>query len=233
MILQTLTAALHLFYPKVCLVCESRMLDTHDGYVCPLCERDFDEFTLPNESSEEMQRRLQKHFPGQDSIHDALALYRFYKGGKIQAVIHAFKYEGLPQVAVEFGRKLGRKILAERPHAQFDGVVFMPMHKLKHIERGYNQAQRLAAGVADILRLPLEPCVEKTRYTGTQTGLDAHEREQNVRGSFRATKDLTGKRLLLVDDVFTTGATLLSCAQALCAAHAAHITVATLAVTES
>lgn len=226
-----LNAALHLLYPDVCLVCESRALGNAEKFVCAACERDFDAFSLPNESTDEMLRRLRDNFPAQTAIQDAVALYRFYKEGNIQAVIHAFKYDGMPQVAVEFGRKLGQKILMERPEARFDGVAFMPLHRLKQIERGYNQAERLAAGVAQAMRLPLFSCVERTRYTSTQTGLDLSEREQNMKGVFRATQRLDRQHLLLIDDVFTTGATMLSCARALVAANVARLTIATLAVT--
>ncbi len=226
----TLDAALHLFYPRLCLVCESRLLEANEKFVCVDCERDFDTFSLPNESTDEMLRRLHKNFPAQTVIQDAISLYRFYKEGKIQAVIHAFKYDGLPQVAVEYGRKLGHKILTERPHVHFDAVTFMPLHRLKYIERGYNQAEQLAAGVADAMHLPVLSCAERTRYTSTQTGLDLSEREANMKGVFRATMALAHKRLLLIDDVFTTGATVLSCARALADAGLAHLTIATLAV---
>lgn len=229
---EVLSAALHFFYPEVCLVCE-RPLPPSEKFVCHTCERDLDAFSLPNESTNEMMRRLMANFPEQTAIDDAIALYRFYKGGKIQAVIHAFKYDGLSSVAVEYGKKLGAKILAERAGVRYDGVAFMPLHPLRQIERGYNQAERLAQGVAEAIGVPVLNCIVRTRYTTTQTGLDFAEREKNMRDAFQATIDLSAKQLILVDDVFTTGSTMLACAKALRKANLSHLTIATLAVTAS
>lgn len=230
---EALKAILDFLYPKVCLVCEQVRLASDEHFVCKACERDFDTFSLPNEATNEMMARLWANFPMQQAIDDAIALYRFYKSGKVQAVIHAFKYEGLPAVAVEYGKKLGQKIWAERPTAHFDGIAFMPLHPVRKLERGYNQAEQLAKGVSEILQTPVLDCLIRTRYTATQTGLDVAERERNMKDAFEATGDLSGKRLILVDDVFTTGSTMLSCARALRKAGTVHLTIAALAVATS
>ncbi|MBC8044364.1 MAG: ComF family protein [Rhizobacter sp.] len=221
---------LHLVYPNVCIACKSLLADDED-HLCRLCVGDFDRFMLPGESADAMMASLNEHFPSQTEVDDAVSLYRFHKDGLLQHAIHAFKYDGLPSVAVQLGEQLGKHLSAERPDARLDGIVPLPLHKLKFIERGYNQAEKLAQGVSRILGVPvLVDTAKRTRYTSSQTGFDLSGREKNISGAFHCPKPLTNQRLVLVDDVFTTGATLRVCAAALKAAGASHITIASLAV---
>ena len=107
-----------------------------------------------------------------------------------------------------------------------DAVVCVPLHPSKQRRRGYNQARLLAAGLARRVGLPLlEGVLERVRATPTQTGLTAPHRKDNVRNAFRACRgsSVAGRRLLLVDDVMTTGATLSECARALKKAGAASV----------
>lgn len=114
---------------------------------------------------------------------------------------------------------------------RFDTVVAMPMHWRKRMQRGYNQAELLAAPVAKRLGFRLASCLKKTRHTAAQAGLDEPGRRKNLQDSFAVLRrdQVSGKRVLLIDDVFTTGATLRSAVKALKEAGATRVTALTLA----
>lgn len=223
---------LHFAYPNVCVVCQS-LLTRDETYVCAACQNDFDAFLLPNESAEKMMATLEAHFPKQTVISDAVALYNFHKQGKLQALIHAFKYEGLSRLALEQGRRLGEAILREKRGARFDFIAPMPLHPIRKIERGYNQAERLAKGVSEVIGTPVRELVRRARYAKTQTSFDLAGRLQNVKNAFECDEALNGESILLIDDVFTTGSTMMECAKTLKSAGAGRITIATLAVAAS
>jgi ComF family protein len=225
-----LRRVLHLVYPNVCIVCESAWLERQEPHICASCRRGFDRFSMPEESTIEMLTRIERNFGKQSIIDDALAHYRFYKEGLLQKVIHAFKYDHLPKVAISQGMELGDRIYYER-RANFDAIVPLPLHPVRLIERGYNQAEKIAEGISKRLNVPIEKWVRRAVNTTSQTHKDLQERQRNMKNVFECFGSVTAKRILLVDDVFTTGSTLLSCAMPLKAAGAAHITVAALAIT--
>jgi ComF family protein len=113
----------------------------------------------------------------------------------------------------------------------FDHVMAMPMHWRKRWERGFNQADLLGSPVAKRFGLKLAGNLYRQRYTKSQAGLDEQGRQKNLKKSFsvRRPDQITGKRILLIDDVFTTGATLRAAARMLKEAGAAHVSVLTLA----
>ena len=140
--------------------------------------------------------------------------------GPLQDAIHALKYDDRVELAPSLGRYL-RAITAAPPWPailqRLDGIVPVPLHKDRMLERGYNQSKLLAAGLAaGCAALILDNAVERNKATRSQVGLSPSERAVNVKGKFSADSVLvSGKRLLLVDDVFTTGATMRECAFAL------------------
>ena len=118
-----------------------------------------------------------------------------------------------------------------RMTAQIDAVVPVPLHKERQDERGYNQSELLAVAFCHTLGLQLAPrWLHRTRPTRQQVGLNAPERQQNVDGAFGAEAAIGEKTLLLIDDVYTTGATLSACAQAAMNAGAKAVFALTLAV---
>lgn len=146
----------------------------------------------------------------------------------LQQLIHLFKYGKVESLAAPLSRLLLRALPREK---DFDLVMAMPMHWRKQWERGFNQAELLAIPVAKRFGLKLATNLQRKRYTKSQAGLDEQERRENLRGSFsiRRPEQIAGKRILLVDDVFTTGTTLREAAEALKSAGAAHVSVLTLA----
>ena len=158
---------------------------------------------------------------------DAAYSFGGYEGA-LRKLIHLFKYGKIETLAGPLSRLL---ISAIPLDAQFDLVVAMPMHWRKQWERGFNQAELLAAPVSARYGLPLSKAFRRRRYTQAQASLTEGQRRDNLIGSFFVKRPelIRGNRVLLVDDVFTTGSTLRSASDALKAAGAAHVTALTLA----
>jgi len=152
---------------------------------------------------------------------------------KVREAIHLMKYGHRPSIGRAFGRYLGQALSADPRFRDVDIVVPVPLHWRRKRERGYNQSQRIATGVGEILGIPVEMSLKRTRNTPSQTGLDVREREENVRNAFRALRKFAGEKVLLVDDVLTTGATASECAKALREAGAEEVVVAVVARPEA
>jgi ComF family protein len=148
--------------------------------------------------------------------------------GPLQKLIQLFKYGKVESLAGPLSRFLVQAV----PFGQnFDVVMAMPMHWRKRWERGFNQAELLAQPVAKRFGVKLLNNLQRTRYTKAQAGLNEEERQANLKDSLavRRPAEISGKRVLLIDDVFTTGATLRAASAALRASGAAHVTALTLA----
>jgi ComF family protein len=138
----------------------------------------------------------------------------FVFASPLREVVHQFKYRRARRLAQPLGRLMAAH-LAARPLA-IDAVLPVPLHPARRAERGFNQAEELAREVAHVLELPLlKRGLERTRATEQQAHLDARQRANNVRGAFHWRGAPPPQRLLIVDDVLTTGATIGACAEAL------------------
>jgi ComF family protein len=135
--------------------------------------------------------------------------------GTLRGAIHQFKYSYMRDLAVPLGELLV-SYCQETPLAA-DVIVPVPLHVRRLAERGYNQAALLAQYLGSALGIPVYcDCLRRSRYTESQTRLNAQERSRNVDGAFACTRSgIRGARVLLVDDVCTTGATLGACGRAL------------------
>ena len=148
--------------------------------------------------------------------------------GTLRELIHQFKYGGMKPLAKPLAGFLAAALPREQ---QFDAVVPMPLHWRRQWERGFNQSELLARATARRCGIPMLRAVRRLRATKTQAGLSNAKRRENVSGAFRVRGRATvrGRRILLIDDVLTTGATAGACARALKRAGAKSVTVLTLA----
>lgn len=159
---------------------------------------------------------------------------------RMKAAIHALKYDRLHPAARGLGRMLAEavaQLATEAPSEML--VVPVPLHRLKHTQRGFNQARSLAVEALSVLRkthpqwrLTLaSSALMRLRATGSQAGLSPRQRRLNVRGAFSVSDPsaVARKHILVIDDILTTGATARAAAQALLRAGAASVWVATLA----
>lgn len=147
----------------------------------------------------------------------------------LRGLIHLFKYGKTPTVA----RPLGEFLASALPRDErLDAIVPVPLHWRRRWQRGFNQSQLLAREVAARTGLPVVPALRRTRATAAQAGLSNRGRRRNVAQAFqpgRAAGRVAGKRVLLIDDVLTTGATATACALALKRAGAKRVAVLTVA----
>ncbi|MGB3801421.1 MAG: ComF family protein [Lewinella sp.] len=175
--------------------------------------------------------RLAGRFPLTFGAH----AYTFREGTVCQNLIHALKYHDRPDIGTTLGRSFGLLLQKAEKLSDVTGIVPVPIHQRRRRQRGYNQAEKIANGLAESLSLPVFPdALKRTSFAGSQTKMSKLERLENVRNSFgTGPGDFSGAHLLLVDDVLTTGATLDFCAHALLASHPdIRISIAALAVAE-
>jgi len=161
---------------------------------------------------------------------DAVYSYGSYEGS-LRKLIHLFKYDGVRPLAGPFGAFLG--CVAPREQ-RFDLIVPMPLHWRRRWQRGFNQAELLAREIARRFDAPVGKVVRRIRPTASQAGLTNAKRRANVRGAFSMKRGvrLNGMKVLLVDDVLTTGASAAACARVLKRAGADRVTLLALARTD-
>ena len=221
---------LHLLFPHVCLVCQ-KLLFPGEEYCCAACMEEFDPFRTPSEAENILRQTIVSHFGAHFPFERGWCRYQFHKKSSLQQVLHSMKYEGLFNLGKSFGRQLGEWMLSGSDIGDIECIVPVPLHYLKKIERSYNQSEKIAEGIAQLLKQPVRSeLLVRKRYTVSQTGLSAEARKKNSEGAFLATKGVRGCHVLLVDDVVTTGATLAAAAQALREGGAEKVSLAALAV---
>jgi ComF family protein len=144
------------------------------------------------------------------------SLFFYDKKGITQSIIHEIKYNSNIKLAKHFGESIG--ILLKENNLEFDVVIPVPLHKKKLKKRGYNQAEEIAKGIGDILNIPVDiSLLLRTKHTETQTKKNKQARESNVLDAFQLKEGnyTEYKKILLVDDVITTGSTINECLKVL------------------
>lgn len=209
----------------VCRACLAKPEPLAAEYFCVQCRSPFlSRFPLDDQGRCALCRRGVRGF-------DAAYSFGFYEG-ELRKLIHLFKYGRVQTLAGPLGRLLARALPLER---SFDVVVPLPLHWRKRWQRGFNQSALLAREIGRRTHTPVKSALRRVRYTESQAGLTSAKRRQNVSGAFQASRRankrnvLDGLRVLLIDDVMTTGATAASCARALKRAGAREVTLLTLA----
>ncbi|WP_324674018.1 ComF family protein [Hymenobacter sp. GOD-10R] len=221
-----------LIFPQVCLACEEP-LARGEEHLCTLCRAQLpytDYHKLPANDNP-----LARRFWGKLPMRHALSYVRFLRRGRVQHLLHQLKYQGQRDIGIMLGRWYGAELTECSLAADFDLIVPVPLHPRKLAKRGYNQSDTFAEGLSLGMTVPWSAtALCRTEHTDSQTRKNRTERWQNVAEVFEVAEPLSvlGKRILVVDDVLTTGATLEACAAALLAAGAAEVSVATIACAE-
>src|SRR5215472_127635 len=233
---ELLEAAVSLLYPPVCTLCGGR---TRVGeYLCEQCEAKAMRIVSPfcQQCSEPFEGAITSEFTCANCAHRTIyfdAAVSAYRGrGIVREIIHEFKYGRRIHLRHLVARWLQAALDDDRIHgSQFDIIVPVPLHPTRLRERGFNQASLLAALLSAQTSIASKPLLERIRYTTTQTTLDRSERMENLHNAFRLRKnaDVRGLRMLLIDDVLTTGSTLSECARVLKRAGALSVHAATAA----
>ncbi len=203
-----------LFYPRICLGCGEKLF-RDERFVCLQCRA-----SLPLIREHEVPDNfVERHLYGKPYIESATALLLYQKESVVQRMVHEIKYHGAKELALSLGRMLGRELRTGR-FSTVDAIVPVPLHPKRLKWRGYNQSEWFAMGLSEEMGVPLHTdWVERVVETTTQTKKNAEERWENVQGIFALKENLpldglVGKHLLIVDDVITTGATIMACASA-------------------
>jgi len=148
------------------------------------------------------------------NIRSQISIMKYEERGLVGKMIHALKYFHAEDVKEIFDKIISQFMRENRDLlAHIDVVAPVPLHRRRYAERGFNQATLIARTVAREFDVPLDECVKRVRYTKQQVKLSKQGRVKNVADAFVCKKDMSGKHVLLVDDVFTTGSTVQSCAE--------------------
>jgi ComF family protein len=206
----------------VCRACLAKPEPLTAEHFCVQCRAPFlSRFPLDDQGRCGLCRRGVRGF-------DAAYSFGFYEN-ELRKLIQLFKYGRVETLSKPLGRLLARALPREQ---SFDVIVPLPLHWRKRWQRGFNQAELLAREISRRTQTPVENTLRRVRNTESQAGLTSAKRRKNVSGAFQASRgrnNLEDRRVLLIDDVMTTGATAASCARALRRAGARHVTLLTLA----
>ncbi|MFK7848963.1 MAG: ComF family protein [Rhodothermales bacterium] len=219
---------LSLLFPTLCPGCNRRLINSAVP-VCPACA-----YKLERVEDAIARMSVCKLPEACDAFHHIFALWMFDKAGTVQNIHQSLKYKNRPTQGLALGKLMGTTFLMPlHPRDKPDVIMPIPLHQRRLLERGYNQSEVLASGISSSSKIPLSTKqLLRSTHTKTQTGFDRTRRLANVRDAFAVakTKGIQGSHVLLVDDVLTTGATLLAASIPLKKAGASHISVATLAL---
>jgi len=211
------------FSPTVCPGCGCPFSESAEQ-PCPWCR-----LHLPSALTPALQNRLEAMLGQRFPFASALALAKFSSGGRVQKILHEIKYLGGFQRAYGLGQDLGRGCAAR---GMAPGrLVPVPLHPNKRKKRGYNQAEWIARGMESVLGWKVDTeLLHRIHEAGSQTKLTSQERQRNALQQFECTRPADPyTHWIVVDDMITTGSTLESCARALRAAGAVHISAVALA----
>lgn len=216
---------LHLLFPHTCAGCGNDLWSTASA----LCLKCMD--AMPETNFEwHANNPAEKKFWGRLPLNGATAQYYFTRESVMQRLMHQFKYRGNKELGLQLGRMMGENMKSsERFFA--DALIPLPLFAAKERRRGFNQSTVLCEGIAESLSIPvLSDVIIRSRHTDTQTKKGRIERWQNMEGKFVLEKPgaVSGKHIILVDDVITTGATLEACGAELMKAPGVRLSIATL-----
>lgn len=221
---------LSLLFPEICHACD-QPLARGEHYICTECNVKLPYTDLHVHGATELNY-LQQRFWGKVPVRFAFSYLHFRSKGRVQRVLHKLKYKGAQELGEHLGKRYGALLYDHGYAAHFDLVVPVPLHRLKLRRRGYNQSEGFAKGLAEALQVPWSSKVlERAVDTDSQTKKSRLDRWQNVEQVFvvKQAEEVKGKRILLVDDVLTTGATLEACAHALLQHGCSEVSVTTIA----
>lgn len=219
-----------LLFPELCQACKANLV-AGEELICTECR-----YNLPFTNFHfKPDNMVAQQFWGKINVKAAYAMCYFVKGGKLQHLMHQFKYKGVKQIGSLLGNIAGDQLAQNAIFKTADVIIPVPLHKSRQRKRGYNQSTCFAEGIAEKLHIPVsENNLVRARATETQTHRSRFSRFQNMQEVFMVAdpEKLKNKHVLLVDDVVTTGSTLEACGAELLKIEGLKLSIATIACAE-
>ena len=226
------TRLLDLISPRLCVVCGERLAVTEE-VICGKCNLHLPRTGFQRDAKE---NNMAKMFWGQIPIERACALFYYEAHAETANILYELKYKNHPEIGETMGRMTARELQRGDFFDGIDGIVPIPLAKKRERQRGYNQSMEIAKGVSEVTGLPIyNKVVKRTKFEGSQTSKGRWERNENVEKVFELTdgNSIRGKHLLIIDDVVTTGATVIACSKELIKAGDVSISVLALGYAKS
>ena len=201
-----------LLLPRLCPVCGKLLMESED-VMCAFCAIGLPRYRVMNITDNPLLRMIWD----KADVGRATTLLSYNHYSPYHKLIIDLKFHGKSDLAVRLGKWAALEAQRQGFWEGVDALVPVPLTWRRHLRRGYNQAERLAQGMAEVTGLPVVKLLKRTENRTPQSQLKGEARKKNAEGIYRASipEKWRGKRLVLVDDVMTTGATLGSCAQAI------------------
>jgi ComF family protein len=193
------------------VVCGNRLAVTEET-LCSKCYLHLPRTDFANDLYENVMAKL---FWGQIKLEKATALFYYEPHAETAQILYELKYKNHPEIGVVMGRMMAKELMKSGLFEDIDALVPVPLAKKRERQRGYNQSLELAKGVSEVTGLPIANLViRRTKFVGSQTQRGRWERNENVAHVFELVdENISGQHLLLIDDVVTTGATVIACAK--------------------
>jgi ComF family protein len=195
-----------LFFPRTCYACGYSLFQ-NEKIICTSCL-----LHLPKTNfHKSMDNPVSKVFWGRVNLISATSMYFYRKGGKVQHLIHQLKYKGHKEIGIFLGEIYGSQLMEIPLYKDIDLIIPIPLHKSKLKKRGFNQAELFARGLARSMQKDIDvKSLVRQVASSTQTKKTRYRRWENVSDFFRMEnpEKIVGKKILVVDDVITTGATM-------------------------
>lgn len=221
---------LYIVFPKSCISCSKAIDIKKEKPICDKCIKGFTKVDSLKFKCNKCGRIIEYNglctmCSSEKEYYDSGICVYEYSHSLRDAIIN-YKFKGLHYHSKYFGN-----VMAENLHntSDYDIITFVPLHKIKHKQRGYNQAELLAKVISEIHGITLCQALTKVKNTRQQSTLSSKEREINVRNAFKCSADVKNKSILIVDDILTTGHTINECSRILKKAGAKRVDFITLA----
>lgn len=201
-----------MIYPAECHVC-GNPLAPHERFICNPCIENLPRTGFHREKLNPMVERFAGNFP----FVAATGHFFYNRDSDLARLIQDMKYRSFPSIGNKLGAIAGQELYPTGFLSDIDFIVPLPMHYFKKAKRGYNQTDRICAGLSEATGIPISYALKMVKRRTTQTSLSRNERLRNADELFAVNKgiDLNGKGVLLVDDICTTGATMSGAAKTL------------------
>lgn len=219
-----------LIFPELCQACGGSLVNGED-IICFNCIYDLPYTNFHQQPDNVVARQLW----GRIDFKLAYTLFYFAKGGKVQNMMHQFKYKNMPRIGNKLGEIAGKQLVVTPAFQNIDVILPVPLHPRKLKQRGYNQSAQFADGLADRMRIPVDvESLVRIKHTQTQTRRSRFSRFENMQQVFSVAhpEKLAGKHVLLVDDIITTGSTLEACGLELLKVPGLTLSIAAIAYAE-